>query len=146
MLECTMHHVLLYSDSCLYWRLAYIREGIFDLRIYISVTSLYPRDWDVTLTFTQSTKNKIHFPPLYQEPSFKQRGDLIILPFLVIDCWSIVIFFTFKQRIYMLSIFLEKQEMTTLLGTTFSTDEQVVAQGVIIFIGRTVESLIVEFD
>jgi len=39
-----MHHVLLYSDSFLYWCLEYICEGIFDLRIYVVVTSLYP--WD----------------------------------------------------------------------------------------------------
>jgi len=36
--------------------------------------------------------------------------------------------------------------MTTLLGTTFFTDEQVVAQGDVIFMEKTVESLIVEFD
>jgi len=39
-----MHRVLPYSDSCLYWCLTYIREGIFDLRIYVAVTSPYPRD------------------------------------------------------------------------------------------------------
>ena len=37
-----MHHLLPYSDSCLYWCLAYIREGISDLRIYVAVTSPYP--------------------------------------------------------------------------------------------------------
>ena len=36
--------------------------------------------------------------------------------------------------------------MTTPLGTTFSTDEQVVAQGGVNFMGKTVESLAVEFD
>ena len=36
--------------------------------------------------------------------------------------------------------------MATLLGNTFSTDEQVVAQGDITCMGRMVESLIVEFD
>ena len=36
--------------------------------------------------------------------------------------------------------------MATPLGTTFSTDEQVVAQGDITFMGKTIESLIVEFD
>ena len=36
--------------------------------------------------------------------------------------------------------------MTTPLGTTFSTDEQVVAQGDVICMGKTVESLVVEFD
>ena len=35
--------------------------------------------------------------------------------------------------------------MATLLGTTFSTDEQVVAQGDV-YMGKMVESLIVEFD
>ena len=39
-----------------------------------------------------------------------------------------------------------KQEMTTPLGNTFSTDEQVVAQGDVIYMGKTVESLVVEFD
>ena len=43
-----MHHVLPYSDFCLYWCLAYIREGISDLRIYVAVTSPYPRDRGVT--------------------------------------------------------------------------------------------------
>ena len=36
--------------------------------------------------------------------------------------------------------------MATPLETTFSTDEQVVAHGDVTFMGRTVESLIVEFD
>ena len=35
--------------------------------------------------------------------------------------------------------------MTTLLGTTFSTDEQVMVQGDVTFMGRTVESLVVKF-
>ena len=49
MLECIMHHLLPYSDSCLYWCLAYILEGISDLRIYVAVTSPYPPDRGVTL-------------------------------------------------------------------------------------------------
>jgi len=36
--------------------------------------------------------------------------------------------------------------MATPLGTIFSTDEQVVAQCDITFMGKTVESLVVEFD
>ena len=36
--------------------------------------------------------------------------------------------------------------MATLLGITFSTDEQVVAQGDVTYMGKMVESLIVEFD
>ena len=36
--------------------------------------------------------------------------------------------------------------MATPSGTTFSTDEQVVAQGDIICMGKVVESLVVEFD
>ena len=36
--------------------------------------------------------------------------------------------------------------MATLLRTTFSTDEQVVAQGDITFMGKMVESLVMEFD
>ena len=36
--------------------------------------------------------------------------------------------------------------MATPLGTTFSTDEQVVAQGDVNCMGKTIESLVVEFD
>ena len=36
--------------------------------------------------------------------------------------------------------------MTTPLGTTFSTDEQVVAQGDVTCMGRMVESIVMEFD
>ena len=36
-----MHHILSYSDMC-------VSEGIFDLRIYVAVTSSYPRDQGVT--------------------------------------------------------------------------------------------------
>jgi len=36
--------------------------------------------------------------------------------------------------------------MATPLGTTFSTDDQVVAQGDVIYMGKMVESLVVEFD
>ena len=36
--------------------------------------------------------------------------------------------------------------MATSLGTTFSTDEQVVAQGDVTYMGKTVESFVVEFD
>ena len=36
--------------------------------------------------------------------------------------------------------------MVTPLGTTFSTDEQVVAQGDVTYIGNMVESLVMEFD
>ena len=36
--------------------------------------------------------------------------------------------------------------MATSLGTSFSTDEQVVAQGDITYMGKIVESLIDEFD
>ena len=43
-----MHHVYSYSDSCLYWCLADIHEDIFDLHIYVAVTSLYPRNRGVT--------------------------------------------------------------------------------------------------
>ena len=42
----------------------------------------------------------------------------------------------------MLSIFSRKQEMATPLGTTFSTDEQVVAQGDVNSMGKMVESLV----
>ena len=40
--------VLSYSNSYLYWCLAYIHEGISDLRIYVAVTSPYPWDRFVT--------------------------------------------------------------------------------------------------
>ena len=36
--------------------------------------------------------------------------------------------------------------MATPLGITFSTDEQVAAQGDVTYIGKMVESLVVEFD
>ena len=36
--------------------------------------------------------------------------------------------------------------MATTMGTTFSTDEQVVAQGDVTYMRKMVESLIVEFD
>ena len=39
-----MHHVFSNSDSYMYWCLAYICEGIFELRIYVVVTSPYPQD------------------------------------------------------------------------------------------------------
>ena len=38
------------------------------------------------------------------------------------------------------------QEMVIPLETTFSTDEQVVVQGDITFMGKTVESLVMQFD
>ena len=36
--------------------------------------------------------------------------------------------------------------MATPLGTSFVTDEQIVAQGDVLYKGKTVESLVVEFD
>jgi len=36
--------------------------------------------------------------------------------------------------------------MATPLGTTFSTDEQIVAQGDVTFMRKTVKSLVVKFD
>ena len=47
-----MHHLLPYSDSCLYWCLAYIREGTTDLRIYVAVTSPYSWNRGVTSSLT----------------------------------------------------------------------------------------------
>jgi len=44
MLECIMHHILSYFDSYQHWCLAYICEGIFDLHIFITITSPYTRD------------------------------------------------------------------------------------------------------
>ena len=46
-----MDHVLSYCDSYMYWCLAYICEGIFDLCIYVAVTSSNPRDRDVTYLY-----------------------------------------------------------------------------------------------
>ena len=43
-----MYHCASISDSCMYWCLAYIREGISDLRIYVAVASPYPPDRGVT--------------------------------------------------------------------------------------------------
>ena len=40
------------SDSYLYCCLAYIHEGISDVRIYVAVTSPYSRDRGVTFTVT----------------------------------------------------------------------------------------------
>jgi len=36
--------------------------------------------------------------------------------------------------------------MATPIGTTFSTDQQVMAQGDVNFMGKTIESLIMEFN
>ena len=46
--------VLSHSDSYLYWCLAYIREGISGLRMYVAVTSSYPPDRGVTTTLTSN--------------------------------------------------------------------------------------------
>jgi len=51
------YHCASTSDSYLYWCLAYIREGISDLRIYVAVTSPYPPDRGVT---TLSKTRKLH--------------------------------------------------------------------------------------
>ena len=40
--------MLPYFVTCLYWCLTYIREGISDLRIYVTVASPYSRDRGVT--------------------------------------------------------------------------------------------------
>jgi len=40
--------VLLYSDSCLYWCLAYICEGIFALRMYVTIVIPYSQDRGIT--------------------------------------------------------------------------------------------------
>jgi len=52
MFERIMHNVFRNTDSCLYWCLAYICEGIFDLHIYVAVTSPHPRDRGVTLSIS----------------------------------------------------------------------------------------------
>ena len=42
--------------------------------------------------------------------------------------------------------FLTKQKIATLLGTSFSTDENAMAQAVVQLLGKTVESFVTEFD
>jgi len=42
--------VLPYSDSYMYWCLAYINEGIFALRMYVTVASMYQQDQGVTVS------------------------------------------------------------------------------------------------
>ena len=65
-----MHHLLPYSDSCLYWCLAYMREGSSDLRIYVAVTSPYP--WNRGVTKTQQWNH----PLINQQSStFKAQRD-----------------------------------------------------------------------
>ena len=47
-MECIIHHILLYHDSCLYWCLAYVSESISSMHIYVVIMSPYPRDRGVT--------------------------------------------------------------------------------------------------
>ena len=62
------------------------------------------------------------------------------------ECKSVVIFQLIQENFTRNPISPVKQEMTTPLETTFVTDEQVVAQGDVIYKAKTVESLVVEFD
>jgi len=71
-----MHHVLPYSDFCLYWCLAYIREGISDLRIYVAVTSPYPPDRGVTKSLSL--------------PCPEDVGTLPNLVKYCVDCFSLL--------------------------------------------------------
>ena len=70
-----------------------------------------------------------------------------ILPFFVIKNWSIVTFFSYQKKFYKPhSIFPTEKKMATPLGTSFSTDENVVAQVDVKLLLRTVESLVIELD
>ena len=53
-------------------------------------------------------KNKIHFPPLHKEPSFKQKGDPTILPSFVIGLLIRCNFFYNKIRSLHLFNFFEE--------------------------------------
>ena len=115
-------------------------------RSCVTPSAIQREDPQEVLTFTRSTKNKFHFSSPHQEPSTKQKGRFKCehLPSLVvgvlIHCNSSLIQENFTR------ISPTKQEMATPLGTTLSTDEQVVAQGDVTYVGKTIESLIVEFD
>ena len=63
--------VLSYSNSCMYWYLAYIYEGISALCIYVAVTSPYLRDRDITISF-------LSIPKISNDPS-----SLSVLPSFV---------------------------------------------------------------
>ena len=54
--------VLLYSDSCMYWCLAYVCEGISTLRMYLVVASLYLWDRDVTSDLSLSIPFDVSVP------------------------------------------------------------------------------------
>ena len=76
-----MHCVFSCSDSCLYWCLAYICEGISALRIYIAVTSPYPWDQGVTSTLTSSADLSRHFTQQQHSNSLEPVSGPIIVRF-----------------------------------------------------------------
>ena len=55
-------------------------------------------EFQKSLTFTRSTKNKNHFSPLRKKPSLKKRGDLSlsISSLLLLEFW-VIIFHWFKK-------------------------------------------------
>ena len=57
--------VLSHSDSCMYWCLAYICEGISALRMYVTVTSSYSRNWGITRWY-QSLGSSIFNTSIWQ--------------------------------------------------------------------------------
>ena len=83
--------VLSHSDSCLYWCLAYIHEGISDMRIYVTVTSPYPRDLGVTIShhlammkyqlllWIISWEERIRSPPVVHQQRILRGSDTMII-------------------------------------------------------------------
>ena len=56
-------------------------------------------DFQKSLTFTCSTKNKIHFSPLRKEPSLKQREDLSLSVLsLVVEILSCCNFLLIQEK------------------------------------------------
>jgi len=67
--------VLPYSDSCMYWYLAYVCEGIFIMHIYVTVTSPYSWDQGIT-TFSQW---QVFEQALRREEEGRGRGQVFKL-------------------------------------------------------------------
>ena len=73
-----MHHLLPHSDSCLYWCLAYIREGTSDLRIYVAVTSPNPPGPGRYNIITNLHEEKRSLPPMHLSRE-REVGTSILL-------------------------------------------------------------------
>jgi len=72
-----MHHLLPHSDSCLYWCLAYIREGTSDLRIYVAVTSPNPPGPGRYNIITNLHEEKRSLPPMHLSRE-REREKLVL--------------------------------------------------------------------